>query len=146
MRWAGKHVVDTDLYVRFIRTGEHHELLADLYGNETPGIYFSSVVLEELLAGVVDARGLAAVARLHRPFERVGRILTPTHVVWKEAGEFLAWARRAHPPARSKVPRLTNDALIALSARTLGATVHTTNAQDFELIARFRPVSLRLEA
>ena len=35
--------------------------------------------------------------------------------------------------------RLTNDALLALSARRHGLTVLTMNADDFSLLARFRP-------
>lgn len=139
-----KHVVDTDLYVRFIRIGSHHELLTGLYATQAPGIHFSSVVVEELLAGVVGARGQAVVTSLYQPFERAGRVVTPTHATWKEVGDFLAWARKTHPPERSRIPRLTNDALIALSAQRLGATVYTSNREDFELIARFRPVSLRI--
>jgi predicted nucleic acid-binding protein len=35
--------------------------------------------------------------------------------------------------------RLTNDALIAMSAGRLGITVITANARDFEKLAKFRP-------
>jgi hypothetical protein len=37
-----KHVIDTDLYVDLIRTGENHLFIREIYEKETPGIYFSS--------------------------------------------------------------------------------------------------------
>jgi predicted nucleic acid-binding protein len=138
-----KHVVDTDLYVDFIRTGAHHALLQELYTHETPGIYFSSVVIEELLAGALQPAGRIRIEELYRPFERVDRILTPSHSDWKAAGGFLAWVRINHTSLRSKIPFLTNDALIAFSARSLGASLYTSNRADFELIARWRPFSIR---
>lgn len=137
-----KYVVDTDLYVDLIRTGAHGEVLRDHYTYETPGIFFSSVVIEELLAGALSEIARRRIEELFRPFERVDRILTPSHSVWKEAGDFLAWVRNRHPSLRSKIPRLTNDALIAFSARTQGAVVCTSNRADFELIARWHPVDL----
>ena len=38
---------------------------------------------------------------------------------------------------RDEIARLRNDALIALSARQIGASVVTGNVADFELLRRF---------
>ena len=139
-----KHLVDTSVYIDLLRSGAPASFLANLYAADTPGIYFSSVVIEELLAGVIDDTGRRAVTSLYRPFERVGRVLTPSHAIWKQAGQFLAWARQERPGVSAKLPRLTNDALIALSARSIGATVYTSNRDDFELIRSWRPLALQV--
>jgi len=41
--------------------------------------------------------------------------------------------------------RLTNDALIAISAARTGTTVITANTRDFERLAEFRPVQWKIE-
>jgi predicted nucleic acid-binding protein len=41
--------------------------------------------------------------------------------------------------------RLTNDALIAVSAGRLGITVITANARDFGKLAEFRPFQWQVE-
>ena len=50
--------------------------------------------------------------------------------------------RRREPSLRAKVASLRNDALIALSARQIGASVVTGNVKDFELLHRFVPFDL----
>lgn len=129
-----KYIIDTDLYIDFIRTGKYHSLLTHIYTNETPGIYCSSVVAQELLSGVVSEKGRQNVKTILSPFERVGRIITPDHRIWKEAGDVISTLRRKKPDLKSKLPRMINDALIAMSARSIGATIITQNASDFEAI------------
>jgi predicted nucleic acid-binding protein len=49
------------------------------------------------------------------------------------------------PQLRSKLSQgLLNDILIALSGRSIGATVVTRNREDFQLIQRVRPFSLEV--
>jgi len=65
--------------------------------------------------------------------------------VWKDAGTVLAmlWNRLA--AARSRVARgLVNDALIAITARSIGAAVVTRNEKDFRLIRELRPFNLEI--
>ena len=45
--------------------------------------------------------------------------------------------RPPEPEFRTKVQGLWNDALIALSARQIGATLVTENLQDFGLLRRY---------
>ncbi|MCI0415882.1 type II toxin-antitoxin system VapC family toxin [bacterium] len=138
----GKHIIDTDLYVDLIRTGKSHSVIREIYVKEIPGIHFSSVVAQELLSGVQSALGKRLVRTLLEPFERTGRIVTPTHKVWKEAGDILARIFRIHPEFKSKLPGLVNDGLLAASARSIGATLYTRNRDDFQLIHQIRPFSL----
>ena len=137
-----KHVIDTDLYVDLIRTGKSHPVIREIYEKETPGIHFNSVVAQELLGGVRSALGRRLVRALLEPFERAGRIITPTHKVWKEAGYILSRIIRIHPEFKNKLPGLVNDSLLAASARSIGATLYTRNREDFQLIYGVQPFSL----
>jgi predicted nucleic acid-binding protein len=76
---VAKHLIDTDVYVDLIRTAKNLPLIRELYEKEAPGIYFSSVVAQELLAGVRSAAGKRHVEALVGPFERMRRIITPGH-------------------------------------------------------------------
>jgi predicted nucleic acid-binding protein len=66
-------------------------------------------------------------------------------MVWKEAGMVIATLLEQTPQFRSKLASgLLNDILIALSGRTIGATVVTCNGQDFRLIQQFRAFTLQV--
>jgi len=139
---VAKHLIDTDLYIDLIQSGITLPLIREIYDKDTPGIYFSSVVAQELLA---DARSSAARRRveiLYRPFERVGQVITPTHGQWKDAGGILAKVLDDRPDLKTKLQALVNDCLLALSARSLGATLYTRNRDDFILLQSVRSFSL----
>lgn len=136
-----KYIIDTDLYIELLRTGRYHDIIAEIYSNETPNIYFSSVVAQELLSGVVSEDGKKNVETIFRPFEKVGRIVTPGHVVWKEAGEILSELKMKRPDLKTKLSQILNDTLIAMSARSIGAAVITLNSLDFETIKSVRHFS-----
>ncbi len=54
----------------------------------------------------------------------------------------LAEVLRGRPELRDKLPALVNDCLLALSARSLGATLYTRNRDDFTLLQSRRSFSL----
>ena len=137
-----KHLIDTDLYIDLIRSGRTLGVIRELYEKEAPGIYFSSVVAQELLLGVRSSTGRRYVETLLGPFERSRRIVTPNHRQWKEAGDILAQVLTRRPDLKSKLPGLVNDCLVALSARALGATLYTRNRDNFLLLQKIRPFSL----
>ncbi len=116
--------------------------MRELYDKDAPGIYFSSVVAQELLAGARSPAGKKRVEILFRPFERVGRVVTPSHNQWKNAGGMLAKVLKDRPDLKNKLPALVNDCLLALSARSLGATLYTRNRDDFTLLQGIRSFSL----
>src|SRR5262245_44672477 len=136
------YLIDSDVYVDFLQSGRFHTEIARLYAEHTPGIYFSSVVIEELLAGATSPDEQKNVELLFSPFERARRVVVPSHANWRDTGNLLARIFREQPSYRSKLPHLVADCLIALSTRTIGAVVHTRNRADFELIRRFRHFSL----
>ena len=137
-----KHLIDTDLYIDLIQSGTTLPLIRELYDKDAPGIYFSSIVAQELLAGARSLAGRKRVKILFRPFERVGRVVTPSHGHWKDAGGILAKVLQDRPDLKSKLPALVNDCLLALSARSLGATLYTRNRGDFTLLQGLRSFSL----
>ena len=101
-------------------------------------MWLSAVVLEELYAGV-RTRDRQVVERLKRDFDRARRILVPTLSDWTQAGKVLALVAEEYGYERIGRGRLTNDALIAMSAARQGITVITANERDFARLARFRP-------
>jgi predicted nucleic acid-binding protein len=139
---VAKHLVDTDLYIDLIRSGTTLPFIRELYDKDASGIYFSSIVAQELLAGARSLAGKKRVELLFRPFERVGRIVTPDHNHWKDAGEILAKVLDDRPDLKNKLPALVNDCLLVLSARSLGATLYTRNRDDFTLLQSRRSFSL----
>lgn len=137
-----KHLIDTDLYIDLIQSGKTLPVIRELYEKESPGIYFSSVVAQELLAGARSPAGRRHVEILVSPFEKVGRIVTPNHRQWKEAGDVLARVLDLRSDLKTKLPALVNDCLLALSTRALGATLYTRNRDDFMLLQKIRHFSL----
>ena len=137
-----KHLIDTDLYIDLIQSGTTLPLIHEIYDKDAPGIYFSSVVAQELLAGARSPAARRRVEILYRPFERVGRVVTPSHSQWKDAGGILAKVLDDRPDLKTKLPALVNDCLLALSARSLGASLYTRNRDDFILLQSVRSFSL----
>jgi hypothetical protein len=48
---VAKHLIDSDLYIDLIQSRAVLPILRALYEVDAPGIYFSSIVIQELLAG-----------------------------------------------------------------------------------------------
>jgi len=128
---------DSSIYISGIRRGEDAILALRRFSVDTP-LWLSAVVLEELYAGAAG-RVLHAVERLERDFDRVKRILVPNLSDWIQAGRVLARVAAKYHYENIELGRLTNDALIAMSAARLGVRVITANEQDFSRLAEFRP-------
>lgn len=78
-----------------------------------------------------DALG-ATRAGLVRAYEAGGRLVTPSARTFADAALIL---QRLHSRGREiRRASLVHDVLIALTVRSLGATLYTTNATDFEAI------------
>jgi predicted nucleic acid-binding protein len=134
---------DSSIYIAAFRT---HGDAALSVGRLTQGapVWLSSVVLEELYAGVAG-RGRRILERLECDFDKARRILVPTLRDWTEAGKVLARLAAKYSYEQIGKGRLTNDALIAMSAGRVGITVITANARDFARLAEFRPFAWRAD-
>ena len=63
-------------------------------------------------------------------------MVTPTTAHWMHAAQVLAAIRRLEHHEATKIRELAFDTLIALTARSIEATVITCNASDFAVIRR----------
>jgi len=93
----------------------------------------SAVVLSELRRGARDKRAQQLVNELQ---DLTTIAWEPTAADWWLAGDLLRTIGDARRWETSKRREFQNDALIALTARHYGATVVTTNAKDFLLLAK----------
>ncbi|WP_437547508.1 PIN domain-containing protein [Sorangium sp. So ce367] len=122
-----KVLLDTNLYIGWLNRGIHEELMTG------PGLvrYLSAVVQMELRAGATTLPARRAVDHLCRAYRSAGRIVVPDADVFDHAGRTLRRLREAGREVRRA--SLVNDVLIALSARSLGATVLTAD-EDYDAI------------
>lgn len=132
-RWV---VFDTNVYVAAIREGVNGPSFGRLEA-AAPRTFLAAIVSAELRAGARDEAGRRLVVELLRRFDRLGRVVVPATESWNDAGDLLATIARREPALRTKIRSLWNDALIALSARQIGATVVTENLRDFRLLRRY---------
>ena len=136
-RWMSNFVLfDTSILVDQLRTGRHQEKIQSI----TELVRTSSVVLAELWRGASKA----AEREVLRVLEKNYPVLVPTRQNWIESGELLNKLRRLHGFLPDKLRDLHFDVLIALTARSHGARVITSNRADFELIASVRPVQIEI--
>jgi predicted nucleic acid-binding protein len=126
---------DTSLYIAALRRADESVLSLRRLDAR---LWLSAVVLEELYAGA-NERGRHAIEKLERDFDRAKRILVPNLGDWTQAGRVLARLAAKYDYEKIGQGRLTNDALIAMSAGRLGICVITANERDFRRLADFRP-------
>lgn len=129
-----KYILDTNLIIDYLRQQENSFSFENFVAQEKPSLYFSAVVAAELLSGTRSSADAKAIHELLNPFEKIGRIVTPTYNNWKKSGEVLSILRKKHHLDIHKAREIKNDILIALSAREIGATVVTRNKKDFQII------------
>jgi predicted nucleic acid-binding protein len=129
-------IFDSSIIVDDLRNVRHRQRILSIGGL----IRNSSVVLAELWRGAVklsEREFLRALANNHP-------ILTPTEKHWLESGEVLARIRADEGFSPEKLRNLHFDVLIALTARSHGARLITSNRRDFELINRYRKFKLEV--
>lgn len=133
-----RYTVDTNLYVDALRTDESNALLIAFHAAYAPFEHLSAVVVQELRAGVRGRAAAKLESAIVAPFERRGRLITPSYAAWKESGRVLA--ELVAPAAWSAVSRsFVNDVLLAMSCRESGVVLVTNNLRDCARIADVRP-------
>jgi predicted nucleic acid-binding protein len=110
-------------------------------------VHLSAVVVEELYIGAATADQRRRLDRLWYIAQELGRLITPNRDQWREAGLILQQVRARYGSSRVEQGRMTNDTLIALSARDAEVAVLTANTKDFALLGefcqfRYRPYDL----
>jgi len=127
---------DTSIFIDDLRTGRHRERIESVSGP----VRTSSVVLAELWRG---ARKQAEREFL-RALQRNHPILTPTAGNWLESGQLLGKMHAEKGLTAEKHRDLHFDVLIALTARSHGARLITSNRADFEMIHRYCKFKLEI--
>lgn len=123
-------IFDTSVFIDHLRTACHQDRIDAISGL----IRTSSVVLAELWRGATKPAEISFLKDL----ERNHPVLTPTEKNWLESGQILGKIRADKGYSADKLRDLHFDVLIALSARTHGARLITSNRGDFEMIREYR--------
>jgi predicted nucleic acid-binding protein len=131
-------VIDTNLYIDWLNAGRHEGVLFERDAVK----FLSAVVMLELYAGAFSPRDRRVVRGVVAAFERADRILVPSGAVYEDAGHVLRGLQRLRGYQVATSSSVVNDVLIALSARSIGASVVTSNARDFAAIREVRPFKL----
>jgi predicted nucleic acid-binding protein len=135
-------LLDTNVYLYALRSEVGTAYFRQHFLPQVFRTYLSSIVVEELYAGALDAGAVRLVDGYVGALEKAGRVVTPTFQDWKEAGKLVAQITSKEPGRKPKLQQMLNDILLALSARRIGADLFTFNRGDFQLIRRYRPFSL----
>ncbi len=133
-------VIDSSIYIDWLNARRHEDLLFRRGSVK----YLSAVVSMELRAGAFSVRNRRLLRRLESVFHRTDRVLAPTANVFAEAGDVLRRLSSERGYNLKGAHSIVNDVLIALSARSIGATVATQNARDFQAIRAIRSFDLEL--
>lgn len=129
-------IFDTSVFIDHLRTGCHERRIASVTGL----IRTSSVVLAELWRGAAKP----AEREFLRAIEKNHPILVPTEKNWLESGRILAKIYEDTGFTPAKLRDLHFDVLIALTARSYGARLITSNRADFEMIHSYRRIELEI--
>lgn len=129
-------IFDTSILVDDLRTGRPGQKVDSVIGL----FRTSAVVLAELWRGATTPSEREFVRALSRRFP----ILTPTEKNWLESGRILEKIRADRGFSPENLRDLHFDVLIALTARSYGARLITSNRRDFELIHGYRKFKLEV--
>lgn len=127
---------DTSVLIDHLRTGCYQQRFERVSGL----VRTSAVVLAELWRAATkpaEREFLRTLARNHP-------ILAPTEKNWLESGQILGKIRADKGLLPDKLRNLHFDVLIALTARTHGARLITSDRSDFDLIHSYRAFQLEI--
>ena len=121
-------ILDTSVYIENFRTARFTSQIL-----RSPFVVrCSAVVVHELLRGARPGIERRFVIDLMNRCQ----VLTPTESQWVHAADLLNAMRKREYYETNKLRDLAFDVLIALTARSIGATVITCNERDFQAIRR----------
>ena len=130
-------ILDTSIYIDHWERGLYQETLESL--RRAYIIRHSAVVLSELRRG---ARGREAERLVADLYDLATIRWEPLLADWWEAGRLVRNIGDSEGWDINKRRDFQNDALIALTARSHGATVVTANSSDFELLRSELQISI----
>ncbi len=98
-------LLDTNVYLFALRSAAGAEFFERRFRPLVFRTYLSSVVVEELYAGALDAAGVRLVEAYVAALERAGRVSTPSFADWKDAGRLVAGSPGRNQGGRGKFNR-----------------------------------------
>lgn len=128
-------IFDTSIFIDQLRTGRHQGRILGVTGL----VRTSAVVISELWRGATTPNE----RKLLRALERNHPVLAPTINGWLQSGQILGQIHANKGFGPEKLRDLHFDVLIALTARSCGGRLVTSNRVDFELISKY--LSFQLE-
>jgi predicted nucleic acid-binding protein len=133
-----KYALDTNCYIDASRNSTDLAALQDFAARAAPGLYVSSVVASELLAGARSVKDRKVLEdRVLGPFLRHGRVLTPSAAAWDALARTMAYLREREGLQLAKVSRaFAFDVLLAYSCKEHGVVLVTANQRDMVRIRR----------
>ena len=131
-------IIDSNVYIRAFNNLAFGVELQQFHRQHLPKLILSIVVAHELLVGATTPAKERSLRRgLIEPFRVRRRLHIPTQRTWDLAATVDRRLRRMKGFAGSLSRRsFSNDILIAVTARDLGATIITENENDFTIIAK----------
>jgi predicted nucleic acid-binding protein len=129
-------IIDTCIYIELFRHGRFRERLEQM----PYLVRHCAVVLSELRRGAAGRKE----ARYISDLEEGSRVCSPGVREWKRTGEILAKLRERHGFDPRRIRDLHFDALIALTARAIGAVLITCNGDDFLLLREYDAFELEV--
>ena len=127
-----KVVLDTNIYISWIRNEKYAELLLDSYTLK----HLSAVVLMELWAGARTKKASRIIEKIQRPYLKTKRLITLSVKDYIRAGEILS-DLPDKDKSRIKSSGFINDIFIALNTLSIGAVLFTDNKKDFKFISGY---------
>ena len=125
-----KKLIDTNIFIDRFSNPDLHK---DIFLSEGL-VYLSSIVLMEVRAGAHIKETIQAYNDLSNYFRRLDRIIVPSVKDFEKAGEIIARLQSIKGYNIKKSASITNDCLLATSARSMGAILYTQNKRDFKAI------------
>ena len=129
-------IFDTSIFIDQLRAGRHQARIQAVSGL----VRTSAVVLSELWRGVTST----AEGKFLKVLQKNHPVVVPTATNWVESGQILSKLHNETGFVPHKLRDLHFDVLIALSARSCGARLVTSNRADFELIGTYIPLRLEI--
>ena len=105
--------------------------------------HLSAIVLQELVAGAVDEAAIKRLDVMRGAYEKRNRVLVPDLEDWWQVGRILNSLQRGRrSPVTGQIPkisvderlRITNDVMLARTAKREGVVIVTDNTSDFDKI------------
>jgi predicted nucleic acid-binding protein len=139
----GGDLFDTSIYISALRRGDF-TIFSQRRGGaegetESRPLWLSAVVLEELYVCATGGKMKKLLGKFEKDFENINRLLVPNQNDWTTCGQVLSLIGKEAGFEAVKKARMTNDCLIAMTCARRCLTVFTHNAEDFKIIADFRP-------